>query len=331
MSNAIQRMRLAAAAALCLFAVASAPASAAPSSAYPSASIRLVVAFPPGGPSDTLARIIGARLASHLGQSVVIDNRPGAGGNIAADVVAKAPPDGYTLLMGNNSILATNAALYGHLDFDPIKDFAPITLIGLQPNILVVNPSVPAHSVAELVALAKAHPGKLNFASSGAGTAAHLAGELFKLQAGIDIVHVPYRGAMPALTDLVGGRTEMMFATSASVLPFIRDGRLRALAVTTAKRSAAVPDLPTIAESGYPNFEATTWHGLVAPAKTPAPIIDKLANTTDAVLKEPDVQKRLDSLGVEIAGDTPAEFAAYIKSESAKWATVIHKAGIHIH
>jgi tripartite-type tricarboxylate transporter receptor subunit TctC len=324
-------MRRAAAAAFCLFILGSVAASAAPSAVYPSASIRLVVAFPPGGPSDTLARIIGERLAAHLGQSVVIDNRPGAGGNIAAAVVAKAPPDGYTLLMGNNSILATNAALYGHLDFDPIKDFAPITLIGLQPNILVVNPSVPAHSVAELVALAKAHPGKLNFASSGAGTAAHLAGELFKLQAGIDIVHVPYRGAMPALTDLVGGRTEMMFATSASVLPFIRSGRLRALAVTTAKRSAAVPDLPTIAESGYPNFEATTWHGLVAPAKTPAPIIDKLAQTTDAVLKEPDVQKRLDSLGVEISGDTPAEFAAYIKSESAKWATVIHKAGIHIH
>ncbi len=331
MSKTVRRMRRAAAAAFCLFILGSVAASAAPSAVYPSASIRLVVAFPPGGPSDTLARIIGERLAAHLGQSVVIDNRPGAGGNIAAAVVAKAPPDGYTLLMGNNSILATNAALYGHLDFDPIKDFAPITLIGLQPNILVVNPSVPAHSVAELVALAKAHPGKLNFASSGAGTAAHLAGELFKLQAGIDIVHVPYRGAMPALTDLVGGRTEMMFATSASVLPFIRSGRLRALAVTTAKRSAAVPDLPTIAESGYPNFEATTWHGLVAPAKTPAPIIDKLAQTTDAVLKEPDVQKRLDSLGVEISGDTPAEFAAYIKSESAKWATVIHKAGIHIH
>lgn len=331
MAKTLGRVWRAGAAALLALALAIAGAPAAPAAAYPSASIRLIVAFPPGGPSDTLARIVGERLAVHLGQSVVIDNRPGAGGNIAAVVAAKAPPDGYTLLMGNNSILATNAALYGHLDFDPIRDFAPITLIGLQPNILVVNPSLQAHSVAELVALAKAEPGKLNFASSGAGTAAHLAGELFKLQAGIDIVHVPYRGAAPALTDLVGGRTQMMFATSASVLSFIRSGKLRALAVTTAKRSPAVPDLPTIAESGYPNFEATTWHGLVAPAKTPAPIIDKLAKATDVVLKEPDVQKRLDSLGVEIIGDTPAEFAAYIKSESVKWAAVIHKAGIHIH
>lgn len=298
--------------------------------AYPSASIHLVVAFTPGGPSDTLARIVGERLSAHLGQPVVIDNRPGAGGNIAADMVAKSPADGYTLLMGNNSILATNAALYSHLDFDPVKDFAPITLIGSQPNILVVTRTLPAHSVAELVALAKQRPGKLNYASSGAGTAAHLAGELFKLQAGIDLVHVPYRGAIPALTDLMGGRTDLMFATSASVLQFISAGRLRALAVTTAKRSEAVPDLPTVAESGYPDFEATTWHGLVAPAKTPRPVIDRLAQTTREVLKEPDVQKRLSALGVEVVGDTPVEFAAYIKSETAKWAAVIHKSGIHI-
>lgn len=298
--------------------------------AYPAAAIRLVVAFTPGGPSDTLARIVGERLSAHLGQPVVIDNRPGAGGNIAADVVAKSPPDGYTLLMANNSILATNAALYGHLDFDPVTDFAPISLIGSQPNILVVNPAVPAHSVAELVAVAKERPGKLNYASSGAGTAAHLAGELFKLQAGIDIVHVPYRGAIPALTDLMGGRTDLMFATSASVLQFVGAGRLRALAVTTAKRSEAVADLPTVAESGYPEFEATTWHGLVAPAKTPAALIDRLAQTTREVLKEPDVQTRLSALGVEFVGDTPTEFAAYIKSETAKWAAVIHTSGIHI-
>ena len=313
---------------LCGPEVLAAGPSAAP--AYPAASIHLVVAFTPGGPSDTLARIVGEGLSAHLGQPVVIDNRPGAGGNIAAELVAKSPADGYTLLMGNNSILATNAALYGHLDFDPIADFAPITEIGSQPNILVVNPAIPAHSVAELVALAKARPGKLNYASSGAGTAAHLAGELFKLQAGIDIVHVPYRGAIPALTDLMGGRTEMMFATSASVLQFIQAGRLRALAVTTAKRSEAVPDLPTVAESGYPGFEATTWHGLVAPARTPAPIVERLAATTAVVLREPAVKKRLDGLGVEIVGGTPAEFAAYIKSEAAKWAAVIHKSNIHI-
>jgi len=308
----------------------SGPEVLAASPAYPSTSIHLVVAFTPGGPSDTLARIVGEGLSAKLGQPVLIDNRPGAGGNIAAELVAKSPADGYTLLMGNNSILATNAALYGHLDFDPIVDLAPITEIGSQPNILVVNPSVPAHSVAELVALAKQHPGKLNYASSGAGTAAHLAGELFKLQAGIDIVHVPYRGAIPALTDLMGGRTELMFATSASVLQFIEAGRLRALAVTTAKRSNAVADLPTVAESGFPEFEATTWHGLVAPAKTPHPVIAQLARTTVEVLREPEVQKRLAGLGVEIVGNTPDEFAAYIKSETAKWAAVIHKSNIHI-
>ncbi len=315
------------------YVLATAPARAAssePAAAYPSASIHLVVGFTPGGPSDVLARIVGERLGARLGQAVVIDNRPGAGGNIAAEFVAKSPADGYMLLMGNNSILATNAALYSHIDFDPLTDFAPITLIGSQPNILVVNPVVPAHSVAELVALAKARPGKLNYASSGAGTAAHLAGELFKLQAGIDIVHVPYRGAIPALTDLMGGRADLMFATSASVLQFIGAGRLRALAVTTSKRSEAVPDLPPVAESGYPDFEATTWHGLVAPAKTPPAIIDRLSKTTIALLNEADMRQRLSALGVEIVADTPAEFGAYIRSETAKWAVVIRKSGIHI-
>lgn len=297
---------------------------------YPTASIRLVVAFTPGGPSDVLARIVGERMSLRLGQPVVIENRPGAGGNVAAEIVANAPADGYTLLNGNNSILATNAALYRHLPFDPLRDFAPISLIGSQPNILVVHPSVPAHSVADLVALAKAEPGKLNYGSSGNGTAAHLAAELFRLRAGIDIVHVAYRGAAPALTDLSSGRLQMMFATSASVLPFIETGTLRAIAVTTAERSAAVPSLPTIAESGFPDFEATTWHGLVAPAKTPPAVVEKLNQTVVAVLREPDVRQRLAGLGVEVVGDTPAEFAAYIKSESAKWAAVVKSSGIQI-
>jgi tripartite-type tricarboxylate transporter receptor subunit TctC len=315
---------------LCLALFAAAAGSPAFAQSYPTASIKLVVAFTPGGPSDVLARIVGERMSQHLGQPVVIDNRPGAGGNVAAEIVAKSPPDGYTLLNGNNSILATNAALYRHLSFDPIKDFAPIGLIGTQPNILVVHPSVPAHSVADLVTLAKSEPGKLNYGSSGNGTAAHLAAELFKLQAGVEMVHVAYRGAVPALTDLVGGRLQLMFATSASVMSFLEAKSLRPLAVTTARRSDAVPDLPTIAQSGYPGFEATTWHGLVAPAKTPPAVVDKLNKTLNQVLGEPDIKQRLAGLGVEIAADTPAEFAAYIKSESVKWAAVVDKAGIHI-
>jgi len=297
---------------------------------YPTASIRLVVAFTPGGPSDVLARIVGERMSVRLGQPVVIDNRPGAGGNVAAEIVAKAPPDGYTLLNGNNSILATNAALYSHLPFDPLQDFAPITLIGSQPNILVVHPSLPVHSVADLIKLAKSEPGKLNYGSSGNGTAAHLAAELFRLQAGVDIVHVAYRGAAPALTDLASGRLQLMFATSASVMQFIENGTLRPLAVTTATRSPAVPSLPTIAESGFPDFEATTWHGFVAPAKTPRAVIDTLNHAIVQALREPEVKKRLAALGVDIVGNTPAEFRAYIKAESDKWAGVVAKAGLHI-
>ncbi len=304
--------------------------SGARAQSYPTGSIRLLVAFTPGGPSDVLARIVGERMSLRLGQPVVIENRPGAGGNVAAEIVANAPADGYTLLNANNSILATNAALYRHLPFDPLRDFAPISLIGSQPNILVVHPSLPVHSVADLVALAKAEPGKLNYGSSGNGTAAHLAAELFRLRAGIDIVHVAYRGAAPALTDLTSGRLQLMFATSASVLQFIESGTLRAVAVTTAERSAAVPDLPTVAESGFPDFEATTWHGLVAPAKTSPAVVEKLNQTVVAVLRETDIRQRLAGLGVEIVGDSPAEFGAYIRSESAKWAAVVKSAGIQI-
>src|SRR3954470_11443878 len=233
-------------------------------------SVRFVVGFTPGGPSDILARALGAKLTETLGQPVVVENRPGAGGNLAAEVVAKSPPDGNTWLLGNNSILATNQALYSHLGYDPVKDFAPVALVAIQPNILVVNPSLPVGSVRELIAYAKQNPGRLNYASSGAGAAAHLAGELFKAMTGVDMVHVPYKGAQPALTDVIGGQAQLMFATSASVIPYIKAGRLRALAVTTARRSASVPDLPTVAEAGVPGFEAITWHGVVVPAATPA-------------------------------------------------------------
>jgi len=294
---------------------------------YPSRPVTLVVAFTPGGASDVLARILGRKLEQILGQPFVIDNRPGAGGNVAAEAVAHAAPDGYTLLAGNNAILATNAALYKKINFDPEADFAPIGLIGSQANILVVNPALPVKSMAELIALAKANPGKLNFASSGHGLAAHLAGELFKAEAKIDIVHVPYKGAAPALQDVIAGHVQMMFATASSVVPHIQDGKVRPLAVATLKRTAVLPDIPTIDELGMRNFDATTWHGLVAPARTPKDVVATLNQALVATLDDPAVKKSLGDLGVDIIGGTPEDFAAYIKSEIPKWTAIIKASG----
>jgi tripartite-type tricarboxylate transporter receptor subunit TctC len=297
---------------------------------YPARPVTLIVAFTPGGPSDVLARIIGKKLEHLLGQPFVIENRPGAGGNIAAELAARAAPDGYTLLMGNNSILATNAILYRKVGFDPEKDFAPITLIGSQANILVVNPALPVRSMAELIALARQKPGQLNFASSGYGAAAHLAGELFKTEAHIDIVHVAYKGAAPALQDVIAGHVQMMFATAASVVGHIRDGLVRPLAVTTLTRSAVLPDVPTIDELGLTGFDATTWHGLVAPADTPPDIIAALHRATVKALADPETRKALGDLGVDIVGSSPMEFSAYIKAEIPKWGTVVKAAGARL-
>lgn len=294
---------------------------------YPDHPVMLVVAFTPGGPSDVLARIVGKKMEEVLGVPFIIENRPGAGGNIAADYVAKSAPDGYTLLMGNNSILATNEALYKKITYNPQKDFAPITLVGTQANILVVNNDVPAHSLKELIALCKAQPGKLNFASSGYGAAAHLAGELFKTSAQVDIVHVPYKGAAPALQDVIGGHNQMMFATAASVVGHIKGGKVRALAVTTLKRTAVLPDLVTMDEAGLPGFDASTWHGLVAPAGTPPDVIKKLNDAATKALADPGVKASLDRLGVDIVGGTPEEFAAYIKSEIPKWTAIVKASG----
>ena len=294
---------------------------------YPERPVTIVVGFPPGGPSDVLARVIAHKLGELLGRPFVVDNRPGAGGNVAGEFVAHAEPDGYTLLMGNNSILATNASLYAKLGFDPEKDFSPISLIGSQANILVVNPNVPAHTMGELIALAKANPGKLNFASSGFGAAAHLAGELFKTMAQIDIVHVPYKGAGPALEDVISGQDQMMFATAASVVGMIKSGQVRALAVTTLKRTAILPDLPTMDELGLKGFEATTWHGLVAPDGTPKDIVATLHRAVVAALNDAEVQHSLTELGVDIVGDSPEEFSAYIQAEIPKWAAVIKASG----
>jgi tripartite-type tricarboxylate transporter receptor subunit TctC len=297
---------------------------------YPTRPVSLVVAFTPGGPSDVLARILGRKLEQLLGQPFVIDNRPGAGGNIAAEAVAHATTDGYTLLMGNNSILATNASLYKKIGYDAERDFTPIILIGSQANILVVNPAVPANSMAELIALAKAKPGQLNFASSGYGAAAHLAGELFKAEAGVDIVHVAYKGAAPALQDVIAGHVQMMFATAASVVGLIKDGKVRPLAVTTPKRTAILPNVPTVAELGIAGFDATTWHGLVAPAGTSKEVIGTLHHATGLALNDAAVRKSLTDLGVDIIGGSPQEFAAYIKAEIPKWTAVVKAAGARL-
>jgi tripartite-type tricarboxylate transporter receptor subunit TctC len=287
----------------------------------------LVVAFTPGGPSDVLARIVGKQMERLLGQPFVVENKPGAGGNVAADFVARAKPDGYTLLMGNNSILATNESLYKKLTYSPAKDFMPITLIGTQANILVVNPKLPVKSLTELIELCRAQPGKINFASSGYGAAAHLAGELFKAEARVDIVHVPYKGAAPALQDVIAGHDQMMFATAASVIGHIKNGQVRALAVTTIKRTAILPDVPTMDEAGLKGFEASTWHGLVAPAGTPPQIIAKLHDTAVNALHDPGVQTSLARLGVDIVGGTPDEFKAYIAKEVPKWTEVVKASG----
>jgi tripartite-type tricarboxylate transporter receptor subunit TctC len=306
------------------------PVQATRAADYPVRTVTLVTAFTPGGPSDLLARIVGQRLSEILHQPFVVDGRPGGGGNIAAEFVARATPDGYTLLLGNNSILATNMSLYKKLGYDARRDFAPISLIGSQANILVVGPKVHANAMSELIALAKANPGKLNYASTGYGTAAHLSAELFKRDAGIDIVMVPYKGAGPALQDLMAGQVDMVFATAASVIGHIRSGTLRPLAVTTPVRTALLPDVATVAELGIPGFEATTWHGLVAPAGTPKDIIDTLNRATIEVLKDRNVRRSLTDLGVDIAGSSPEEFAAYITLEIQKWAAVVAASGAQV-
>jgi tripartite-type tricarboxylate transporter receptor subunit TctC len=294
---------------------------------YPVRPVTLVVAFTPGGPSDVLSRIVGKKLEQLLGQPFIIENRPGAGGNVAAEQVARAPADGHTLLMGNNSILATNAALYKKINFDPEADFAPISLIGSQANILVVNPQLPVRTMAELIAHAKANPGKVNYASSGHGAAAHLAAELFKAEAKIDIVHVPYKGAAPALQDVIAGHVQMMFATAASVVPHIQSGQVRALAVTTLKRTAVFPELATVDELGLKGFDATTWHGLVAPSRTPKDVVATLHRATVAALADAAVRKSLGDLGVDIVGNTPEQFTAYIKAEIPKWTAIVKASG----
>jgi tripartite-type tricarboxylate transporter receptor subunit TctC len=297
---------------------------------YPIKPLRFIAPNLPGGPTDILARLIGQKLAESMGQPVIVENRAGAGGNIGTEVAAKTPPDGYTLVTGNNATFGANASLYRNLGFDPIKDFAPIALVGTQPNILVVNPALPVHNVKQLIALAKARPRELNYAGSGMGAAAHLSAELFNNMAGVSIVHVPYKSASPALVDVIAGQCQLMFATSLSVMPHIKSQKLRALAVTNAKRSRFMPALPTIAEAGVPGFEANTWHGVLTTGGTPMVIVNKLNAEINRILQLPDVRDRLGALGAEITGGTPREMADHIQREIPKWAKVIKDAGVRV-
>jgi tripartite-type tricarboxylate transporter receptor subunit TctC len=302
------------------------PASTGSGHAYPAKSIRVIAGFPPGSGADITARLIGARLNDTLGQQVVVDNRPGAGSNIAAELAAKSPPDGYTLFIGTvaNTI---NATLYSKLPFDFVRDFAPVALTTATPNVLVVHPSVPAKSVRELIALAKSRPGQLNFASAGVGTAPHLSGELFKVMAGVNLVHIPYKGSPPAVTDLLAGEVTLMFSPSSTVIPHVKSGRLRALAVTTVTRLPSLPELPTVAESGLKGYETITWFGFVAPAKTPPSIITRLNADIVKVLAIPEVRHQFAVQGIETLGGSPERFADYIRDEIAKWARVIKLSG----
>ena len=317
------------AAAMALFAGVAAPDASA-QAAWPSKPIRIVVPFPPGGTTDILARAAAQKMAEAWKEQAVIDNRPGAGGNIGAELVAKAPADGYTMLMGTVGTHAINASLYAKMPYDHVKDFAPVILVAAVPNVMVVHPSVPAATVAEFIAWAKANPGKVNFASSGSGTSIHLAGELFKTQTGLAMTHVPYKGSAPAIADLIGGQVQVMFDNLPSALPQIRGGKLRALAVTSRERANALPDVPTVAESGLPGFEASSWFGLLAPTGTPREVVVRVNAEIARWLASSDAKDKLASQGAIAAGGSPEDFASHITAETAKWQKVVRESGAKV-
>jgi tripartite-type tricarboxylate transporter receptor subunit TctC len=300
---------------------------AAAQTSYPDKQVRMLVGFAAGGPADIAARVVADGLSEAWGKPVVVENLTGAAGNVATDRVAKSAPDGYTLVMAASSTIVTNVSLYDKLPFDPVKELAPISQVCFTPNILALNNDVPAKSLQDLVALARARPGELTFGSAGVGTSQHLAGELLKAMAGVSLQHVPYRGIAQVMPDLLGGRLTMSFANISAVLPLMRDGKLRAMAVTSIKRSAFVPNLPTMAEQGFPGFDSTAWFGLMAPAGTPAPILAKLHAETARILARADVREKLGALGMELIGNTPVQFADVIKAEIPVWAKVIKASG----
>jgi len=297
---------------------------------YPARPIRIVVPFPAGGATDILAREAAQKLTEVWGQPVIVDNRPGAGGNIGSELVARAAPDGYTLEMGTVGTHAINASLYAKMPYDHVRDFAPVILVASVPNVLVVNPALPVNSVQELIAYAKANPGKLNFASSGSGTSIHLSGELFKVMAGVQMTHIPYKGSAPALQDLIGGQVQLMFDNLPPSLPQIKGGKLRALAVTSAVRAPALPDVPTVAEAGLPGFEASSWFGILAPAGTPPEIIAKLNAEIAKWLASPEAKEKMLALGANAAGGSPEDFARHIAAETAKWQKVVKASGAKV-
>lgn len=310
-----------------VLATAVAPASA-EAQAYPSRPLRFIVPFPPGGSTDIYARIIGPRLADALRQQVVIDNRPGAGGALGADLAAKAPPDGYTIWLGQTNNLAIGPAMRTKNSYDPVRDFSPITLLMQAPQVMVVNAGSPITSIKELIAAAKSKPGTLTFASAGIGSSGHVAGELLNQAAGVNITHVPYKGASPAMIDLRGGRVTFLATSLASAAQFVKDGKIKGIATTGLKRARLMPDVPTVAESGVPGFEVASWHGMLAPAKVPREIIARLNREIVAILDKPEVRDALLSEGGDITPGTPEEFAVFLKSEAQKWAKVIKQAGI---
>jgi tripartite-type tricarboxylate transporter receptor subunit TctC len=297
---------------------------------WPAKPIKWIVPFAPGGTTDILARTIGEKLTVALAQPVIIENKPGAGGGVGADFTAKAPPDGYTIMGGTISTHAINASLYKSLPYDPVKDFVPITLIARVPNMLVVNPDIPAKNVAELITLLKANPGKYSFASSGNGTSQHLSGELFKSMAGVDMQHIPYKGSPPALQDVVGGQVAMTFDNITTAWPLAKGGKLRALAVTTAKRSSVAPDVPTLSESGLAGYEVGSWQGVFAPVGTPPVIVKRLNAEIVKIINMPDVKEKLIGLGAEPVGNTSEEFAALVRTEVVKWAEVVKQSGAKV-
>jgi tripartite-type tricarboxylate transporter receptor subunit TctC len=303
---------------------------AAPVSAqgYPNKPIRLIIPFPPGGSTDILGRAVAQKLSEAWGQQVIVDNRGGAGGTIGADLAAKSPNDGYTLMMGHIGTLAVNVSLYSKLSYDPLKDFTPVCMVALVPNVLVVNPSLPIKTVAELIAYAKAHPGKLDYSSGGNGSAAHLAVEYFKLQTRTAIVHIPYKGTGPSVTDLIAGQVALTMTGAPAVMPHVLSGRLRALGVSSPQRVPALAQIPTIAEAGVPGFDATQWYGIVAPAGTPKEIVTKLNAEIRKIMQSKEMLDRLNTEGAIAAAGTPEEFGAYIKKEITRWAAVVKAAGM---
>lgn len=294
---------------------------------YPSKPLRLIVPFAPGGATDTIARLAAAKLQESMGQPVVVENKPGAGTNIGADAAAKSAADGYTLLMGTPSI-TVNPTLYTQLPYNWQRELQPVSMVGFVPNLLVVHPSLPVNSVKDLIAYARANPGKLNFGSSSVGGAIHLSGELFKSMAGVDMVHVPYKGSAPAMTDLLSGRIELMFDNLPSAMPHVKAGKLRALAVTSNKRSVLFPDVPTVSEAGLPGFEVLSWNGIFVPDGTPRDIVTKLQTEIKKAVAQPDVQQRFSEQGIVAGGNTPEEFGAFLKGEADKWQPLVRRLGI---